>query len=79
MIIVNGMEMPRNCHYCRFKYDRLCHAIGQSFSEHPLENNGRLKDCPLIDVTVDIAKEGKNDEALPLSCNETRECSGDNS
>ena len=51
VIIVSGMEMPKNCLYCRFNYDQLCHAVGQSFREHHMEENGRLTDCPLIEVT----------------------------
>lgn len=45
-VIVKGMDMPENCNYCRFNYDRLCHAARQSFSEHE-KINGRLPDCPL--------------------------------
>ena len=52
MIVINGMEMPKNCNYCRFKYDMLCHAAMQSFYEHKTEKNGKLKDCPLIEVSV---------------------------
>lgn len=48
------MEMPKNCYYCRFNYDGLCHAVGQSLRERRLETNGRLKDCPLIEVTFGL-------------------------
>ena len=44
--------MPENCYYCRFNYDHLCHAAMQSFAGRKLEDNGRLKDCPLIEVAV---------------------------
>lgn len=85
MIIVNGMEMPKNCFYCRFNYDGLCHAAGQSLRERRPEPNGRLKDCPLIEVTVGLYQPiaigsdkvdagGNKSEALPISCNEEREC-----
>lgn len=48
-VIVNGMDMPKNCYYCRFNYDTLCHAAQQSFFEHE-KVNGRLIDCPLSPV-----------------------------
>lgn len=57
MIIINGMEMPKNCNYCRFKYDMLCHAAMQSFYEHKTMANGKLKDCPLIEATVELFQE----------------------
>lgn len=52
--------MPKNCYYCRFNYDGLCHACGQDLRERRLEANGRLKDCPLIEVTVENAKAQKD-------------------
>ena len=86
MIVINGMDMPKNCNYCRFNYDRLCHAAMQSFYEHKTMENGKLKDCPLIEVTVGLFQEasigrddvssGGNNEALSISCNEKRKCSG---
>lgn len=86
MIIINGMEMPKNCDYCRFKYDMLCHAAMQSFYEHKTEKNGKLKDCPLIEATVglfqepaigsDQASTGGNNETLLISCNKERKCPG---
>lgn len=52
MIVIYGMEMPKNCNYCRFNYDRLCHAAMQSFAGRTVEENGRLKDCPLMEVNT---------------------------
>ena len=57
MIVVKDMEMPEHCGYCRFKYDGLCHAARQSFLEHT-KVNGKLPDCPLIEVPD---PESKND------------------
>lgn len=54
MIVIKRMEMPKNCFYCRFNYDGLCHAVGQSLREGRLEPNGRLKSCPLIEVALGI-------------------------
>lgn len=87
MIVINGMEMPKNCNHCRFNYDQLCHAAMQSFGGRRFEKNGRLKDCPLIEVTVGLFSkkaigsdktdcEGTKIETLPISCNEERECPG---
>ena len=56
MIVINGMEMPKNCNYCRLNYDQLCHAAMQSFCDHKAEKNGKLKDCPLIEVRVECFK-----------------------
>jgi hypothetical protein len=59
----------------------------QSFGGRRFEKNGRLKDCPLIEVTVGLFSkkaigsdktdcEGTKIETLPISCNEERECPG---
>ena len=81
MIVINGMEMPKNCNYCRFNYDKVCHAAMQSFYEHKVEKNGKLKDCPLSEVNVGLFQEpaigsdevssGGNNETLFVSCNKT--------
>ena len=31
-LLINGMDMPKNCYHCRFNYDGLCHALRSSFT-----------------------------------------------
>lgn len=68
MIAINGMEMPEDCNNCRFKYDMLCHAAMQSFYEHKTMKNGKLKDCPLIEATVELFQEQEE----PVRCKDCK-------
>lgn len=47
MLIIKNMDMPKNCNYCRFNYDGLCHAARKSLRESHGYIGGRLEDCPL--------------------------------
>lgn len=47
MLIIKNMDMPKNCNYCRFNYDGLCHAARKSFRGSHAYIGGRLEDCPL--------------------------------
>lgn len=47
MLIIKNMDMPKNCNYCRFNYDGLCHAARKSLRESHAYIGGRLEDCPL--------------------------------
>lgn len=77
MLIIRNMEMPENCHYCRFKYDRLCFAARQSFDCSHAFVGGRLEDCPLENAsTVEVIpldwlteQEYSADEELSIAAN----------
>lgn len=45
-LMIKGMDMPKNCYYCRFNYDNLCHALRASFS-YIHEND---ISCPLSEI-----------------------------
>ena len=39
-VLIKGMEMPKHCGYCRFRYDGICHALQKT--------QYAVTDCPLI-------------------------------
>ena len=41
-VLVKGMEMPKHCGYCRFRYDGICHALQKT--------QYAVTDCPLVEV-----------------------------
>jgi len=41
-VLIKGMEMPKHCGYCRFRYDGICHALQKT--------QYAVTDCPLIDL-----------------------------
>ena len=45
-LLINGMDMPKNCYHCRFNYDGLCHALRSSFT-YIHEND---ISCPLFEI-----------------------------
>lgn len=46
-LLIKGMDMPKNCYYCRFNYDNLCHALRLSFSY--IRENDNIS-CPLSGI-----------------------------
>jgi len=41
-VLIKGMEMPKHCGYCRFRYDGICHALQKT--------EYAVTDCPLVEV-----------------------------
>ena len=60
MLIIKNMDMPKNCNYCRFNYDGLCHAARKSLRESHAYIGGRLEDCPLEPFSW-LYENGKNE------------------
>ena len=52
MVAIKDMEMPRNCLECDFvNYDLFCLLLGSSVGSTVKKRaDGRLPNCPLIDV-----------------------------
>lgn len=47
-VLIDGMEIPKACTYCRFSYDQICHALQKTFSENYKDLvDGKFIDCPL--------------------------------
>ena len=47
-ILIKGMEMPKHCGYCRFRYDGICHALQKTqyaVTDCPLQPLVRCENC----------------------------------
>lgn len=49
-ILIKGMKMPEHCGYCRFSYDGICHALQRVKYPQDMEEDGKLADCPLVEI-----------------------------
>ena len=49
---VKGAGVPKGCLHCPFNNSSIYCSITKSYIDRDYENSERLKDCPLIQITV---------------------------